>query len=91
MWIKYHSLSTDVRGQLEGETGAIGRESAHSLDRYLRAKIDKSEPLHQPVSRAVDSVGSHAGVKYLLVEIRGEGERNEKESDGLSSAPRSTE
>lgn len=86
-WMKYHSLSTEVRRQLEEETRAIGRESAHSLNKYiglfdfeieqLNAKIIK--PLHPASQELWKLLADMNRAKDVLVQIKEEGEREQEE------------
>ena len=84
LWIKYHSLSAEVRGQLEAETLAISSDQRHyNLDSHvslfdaelkrLREKIGILEPLDQSVPRFQADLDAMERAKVRLVAIRKEG------------------
>lgn len=84
LWMKYHSVSTEVRRQLEEETLAIGSgERYYDLNSYvslfdaelkrLRGKIDGLEPLDRSVPGLRDDLDAMERANRRLVAIQGEG------------------
>ena len=83
LWLKYHSLSDEVRKQLEAETREIGSSPRHfELDSYvnlfdhelkrLQAIIQKLEPLNQSVPGRRAELDAMGRAKGRLVEIQKE-------------------
>jgi len=84
LWMKYHSLSTGVRGQLEAETLAIGSgQRYYDLDSYvslfdtelkrLREKIESLEPLDRSVPELRAGLDAMERARDRLVAIQKEG------------------
>lgn len=83
LWMKYHSLSKEVRGQLEAETRAIGSSPRHfDLDSYtsmfsweldrLQARINGLEPLDLSVPGLRSELDEMTRARDRLVEIQKE-------------------
>lgn len=98
LWMKYHSLPKEVRGQLEDETRTIGSSKRYyDLDSYvslfdaevkrLRAKIEDQKPLDQSVPGLRAELDTMERSKGRLVQLQEES--RELRLAGPQSSPQS--
>ena len=101
LWMKYHSLSNEVCGQLEKETQAIGSgETYFDLDSYismfdselkrLQTKIEGLKPLDRAVVELRSDLDKITRTKDRLVgiQVRMQKERQEQQAKKLSPQPK---
>jgi hypothetical protein len=86
LWMKYDSLSTEVREQLERETRDVALNSPYEFDLYVatfqgqvkraQSEMDTLEPWDREVSRLRSEVEAAEKVKGRLLELREEPDQN---------------